>query len=190
MIVHLVTHAHTQQEPAVDSRSWILSAQGVAQAEALAHASFWPDVTALITSSEPKTRLTAQAVLARYRLPVAEDAHFDELFRSGWVDDYDAAVAQALNEPEQAFPGWETAKSAQQRAIEGLDGLVARFGSQEIAIIGHGLSFSLLRAWLLQQPTVNLQEWRSLPFGAWATVDMARRCIVRDFPFAAGKRSA
>lgn len=77
--------------------------------------------------------------------------------------------------------GWEAACSAQQRARAALEGIETRFDAQAVAIVGHGLSLSLLRAWFLKQKHVNFDEWQRLPFAAWARVDTTQRLIVQDF---------
>jgi broad specificity phosphatase PhoE len=211
MIVHLLTHAHTHQQPAVDSRHWALSDVGKAQAAALIQAPIWARVCALVVSSEPKTRLTAEPVAEHYNLPIYVDARFDELQRGGWIDDYAATVTAAFAAPTESIAGWETATSALSRALDALADWEAQASHSappgdargEIAIVGHGLSLSLLRAWFLthaaldsaaeravniNQVYVDADEWRRLPFGAWATFDTEARRIVQDFAYGEAAR--
>lgn len=208
MIVHLLTHAHTHQQPAVDSRHWALSDVGKAQAAALIQAPIWTHVRALVVSSEPKTRATAEPVAEHYNLPIYVDARFDELKRGGWIEDYAATVAAAFAAPSESIAGWETATAALSRALDALADWEAQYPQSappdeargEIAIVGHGLSLSLLRAWFLAavpesaaagvnldavstNAYVDVEEWRRLPFGAWATVDTGARRIVQDFAY-------
>lgn len=185
MLLHLVTHAHTRQEPAVDARGWVLSEMGVQQAQALAEAAFWADVEQVVISSEPKTRLTAQPVVARYGLPVRMDARLDELRRVGWIEAYGETVRQVFAHPQRSIGGWESAADAQTRCVAAVDDLMVRFAGGNVAIVGHGLTLSLLRAWYLGQKTVDWDAWNRLPFGAWATLDLSQprggHVLLQDF---------
>jgi broad specificity phosphatase PhoE len=86
--LYLITHAHTQIDPAVDAAHWQLSPTGQAQADALAALPFWAKVDRILVSSEVKTYLTIAPVLARRTIPVTADSRFDEVQRAGWVEDY------------------------------------------------------------------------------------------------------
>ncbi|MEZ4836621.1 MAG: histidine phosphatase family protein [Caldilineaceae bacterium] len=149
-MLYLITHAHTQQQRDVDAATWTLSERGGQQAATLAREQFWANVTRIVLSSEPKTRLTVEPVLAARDLPVTVDARFNELKRpAAWTDDYVAAVAAAFDRPHESVNGWEAAAAAQARFIHGIEDLCQRFPNGTFALVGHGLTFSLYRrpAW-------------------------------------------
>lgn len=171
-VLTLITHAHTQAIPAVDARGWALSAVGERQASILAQRPFWPSVDQLVLSSEPKTALTVQPVTAQRSIPVQIDARFDELKRGGWVDDYDACVEQAFAEPDKPAGEWEAADVALARFLAGITDLRHRYRGQHVALVGHGLTFSLYRCYLLEQPVVDFSDWQRLSFAAVATVEL------------------
>ena len=188
MLLRLITHAHTQQEPAVDATRWRLSDAGREQAAALAQLSFWANVDRVVLSSEPKTRLTAQPVLDARALPVTVDARFDELHRPGWVNDYVGRVQQCFAHAHQAAVDWEPATAALARVRAGIADLHAQFPAQTFALVGHGLTLSLYRAHLLDQYRdgqiyVKLADWRALPFAAVALAEVGggRAVLRRDF---------
>lgn len=186
MRLYLITHAHTQQEPTVDAPRWRLSNTGRAQAAALAREPLWADVDRIVLSSEPKTQLTVEPVLAARDLPLTVDARFDELHRPGWVGDYVGRVAHCFAHPRQAAVDWEPATDALARFRDGIADLHAQFPKQTLALVGHGLTLSLYRAHLLNQYRegaiwVRLLDWRALVFAAVARVEgEAEQAVLRQ----------
>jgi broad specificity phosphatase PhoE len=154
----------------------------------LLSAPFWSGVAAIVVSSEPKARLTAEPAAARFGLPIYVDARLDELRRGAWIEDNAATVAQPLAAPQVSVRDWESAASALSRAQEALAAWQAKFGTGELAVVGHGISLSLVRAWILGRSHVDIHEWQTLPFGAWATVDFQKQKIIRDFVFGDSSR--
>lgn len=185
-LLYLITHAHTQAEPAIDSSRWRLSTQGERQAELLAQQPFWAQVDRIILSSEPKTRLTVAPLLALRPLPVTVDARFDELVRPGWVEEYESRVAQAFANPTQPAGAWEPASHALNRVLAGVADLCTQWAGQTLALVGHGLTLSLYRAHLLGQSHVLLADWRQLSFAAVAVADPVDGRLLQDFQAVAG----
>jgi len=178
--LYLIAHACTRQVPNTDATLWQLDELGLAQAAALARQPFWDEVDRLLLSSEPKTRLTVAPLLQNRELPVEEDARFDELNRTPeWTDDYTARVAELFGSPLESIAGWEPAATALSRFCAGIDFWASRHPEETIALVGHGLTFSLYRAHLLCLSTVPLQDWQNLSFAAVACVQNAQ--IVADF---------
>jgi broad specificity phosphatase PhoE len=183
----LITHAHTQQQPNVDAATWTLSERGRTQAQILAGQPFWDRVDRVVLSSEPKTRLTVNAVLSACPLPVTVDARFDELIRTAeWTEDYVGRVAQVFAHPHASIHGWEAANQALARFLAGIESLQGQCVGETLALVGHGLTFSLYRAHLLSRTHVDLDEWRSLSFAAVAQVDLQSQKLVADFVPVAG----
>jgi broad specificity phosphatase PhoE len=182
----LITHAHTHQQPGVNPATWMLSETGLAQAQILASQPFWDRVDRIVLSSEPKTRLTVDAVLRTRPLPVIVDARFDELIRTGWTYDYAGRVAEVFAHPNVSIEGWEAAQHALTRFLAGIETLHQQFAGETLALVGHGLTLSLYRANLLGQERVDLEEWRTLSFAAFAQVDVEAGRLVNDFYPVAG----
>lgn len=177
----LITHAHTQVDPATDAVTWRLSAAGEAQAAALADQPFWATVDRILVSSEAKTRLTIAPLLAERSLPVTADARFDEAARPGWCDDYAARVAAFFADPTRSAGGWERAEAALARFLAGIAAHVPAAGGEHVALVAHGLVLSLYRAYLLGLATAPFDDWRRLEFAAVAQVDLAGPALVQDF---------
>lgn len=182
----LITHAHTQVQQQQEARQWALSAAGQQQAKRLATLPLWHEVAAIVLSSEWKTRLTVEVVLTQHPLPVLVDARFDELQRPGWVDDYAAQVRRAFAAPTQAAGAWEPAAAALARFRAGIADLCAQFAGATLALVGHGLTFSLYRAYLLGYEQVRFADWQQLSFAAMALVDPAAEQWLADFQPVAG----
>lgn len=178
--LYLITHALTRQIPDVDAARWQLSDVGRLQAEKLARQPFWQTVDRLLLSSEPKTRLTVAPFLQGATIPVEVDARFDELKRTPeWIGDYTARVAETFRRPRESVAGWEPAADALARFRAGISDWKARHPQETLALVGHGLTFSLYRAHLLGRSTVALRDWQRLPFAAVACVENYR--IIQDF---------
>ncbi len=85
--------------------------------------------------------------------------------------------------------GWEPVSAALARFHSGIADLwpiTPPTPHAEIVLMGHGLTFSLYRAFLLGQERVNLEDWRSLSFCAMAQVDLMTQTLVADFTPIAG----
>jgi broad specificity phosphatase PhoE len=182
----LITHAHTQVQQQHDARQWVLSAAGQQQAERLATLPLWHDVERIVLSREVKTRLTIETVLAQHNLPVVVDAQFDELYRPGWVEAYALQVQRAFAEPTQPAGEWEAAAAALARFQMGIANLCTQFSGSTLALVGHGLTFSLYRASLLGYSHVRFEEWQQLSFAAVALVDPVAHRLLEDFQPVAG----
>lgn len=183
--LYLITHACTQQIPDVDAARWQLNGVGRLQAEELARQPFWQAVDRLLLSSEPKTRLTVAPFLQATTIPVEVDARFDELKRTPeWIGDYTARVAETFRRPRESVAGWEPAADALARFRAGISDWKARHPQETLALVGHGLTFSLYRAHLLGRSAVALRDWQRLPFAAVACVENDR--IIQDFAVPTG----
>lgn len=186
MNIYLITHAQTQMDRDTDVRQWKLSAVGERQAEALARQPFWDTVTCIVHSSEEKTRLTVEPVITQRGLPTWTEGRFDELRRPGWSENYVEQVAEAFAHPERSSGDWEPAREALDRFRDGMTLLRKRFVSETVAVVGHGLTFSLYRARLLGHPQPRLEEWKKLSFVSVAQVNLLTERLIQDFEPVAG----
>lgn len=188
MRAYLITHVATAQQRARDATQWGLSDAGRAQAAALAAASFWATVEQVIVSSEAKAFLSVASVVADRGLPVWVDSRLDELRRGRWVDGYSAQVAEMLAHPNSSVGEWEAASAALERVCGALAMIERRFAGKTVALVGHGLTLSLLRAHYLGLARVRYDDWVRLPFGAVAAVELPGGRWIQDFPLAESVR--
>lgn len=181
MKIYLITHAHTEQMPEVAVDGWRLSARGEEQARKLAAAPFWANVDRVVVSSEPKALATVADVVNARRLSVWIDSRFDELRRSGWCENYGEQVAAVFAEPSRSVNGWEAAEAVRARVRTGLADLQSRFAGETLALVGHGLCLSLLRAAILGQATVDFSAWQRLIFGTYGSISLDPPRLLEDF---------
>jgi broad specificity phosphatase PhoE len=182
MRIYLITHAHTEQLPDVPSDAWRLSARGQEQAAELARAPFWDEVDRIVVSSEPKSLLTIADIATNRNLPVWIDSRFDELRRGGWSEDYARQVAALFAEPESSIGGWESAAGVRERAWQGFVELQHRFGDERVALVGHGLCLSIVRAAVVGKTHVDFSDWQRLRFADYATVELGNPSrLLADF---------
>ncbi|MEM7130108.1 MAG: histidine phosphatase family protein [Chloroflexota bacterium] len=182
MKIYLIRHAHTQQVPDSPAAQWALSAEGYQQAQRLAQLSFWSQVTCIIHSTEIKTRLTVEPTIEQWGLPSWSEGRFDELRRPGWFEgDYNRQVAQVFAQPQESIGDWESAQGALERVQDGMTLLRKRFVTETVAVIGHGLIFSLYRAYLLGYPNARVEDWHQLQFASTAQVNLLTERLLQDF---------
>jgi broad specificity phosphatase PhoE len=187
MRVYLITHAHTEQIPGVAADAWRLSTRGNEQAAALAAAPFWTHVDRVVVSAEPKTWWTIAEIVEMRQLPVWVDSRFDELRRTEWIEDYAGQVAEVFAHPTRSVAGWEAADAALKRLEKGIADLQHRFARETLALVGHGLTFSLLRAKLLGLSHADHSAWQRLSFGSYAYICLNPQAILEDFAQSADK---
>lgn len=183
MRIYLITHAHTEQAPDVAIDHWMLSMKGIDQTRELAKQSFWGDVDRVVISSEAKTYLTIAEVARARSLPIWVDSRFDELRRSGWIEDYSRQVCAVFAEPSRSVGNWESVDHVRQRAVSGLAALQARCSGQTLALVGHGLCLSILRAEALGLGQVDFSAWQRLSFGSFASITLNPLALLSDFSY-------
>lgn len=182
-LLYLIRHAATRPEPDRPAAEWLLSEDGFFAAGALAGRRFWPEIGHIYTSTEPKAIATAAPAAQLWRLPSEPLPGLDEVRRGGFVDDYDAQVQRFFEEPAQNVGEWESAEAARTRAVSALQDLLARHPGENLALVGHGLLWSLLRSHLLGHETVAPDEWRAIAMpdvAVWRRED-GRWQMLQDF---------
>lgn len=172
-MIYLVRHARTQPTNEEAAR-WPLSDEGRQQAALLADHPCWRDIAAIISSPEQKALDTARPAAERHNLPLHIDERLRELRRPAvWVSQerYEQIVFQVFAEPERSIAGWEPADAVLRRMLAALNEALATRPEQSVALVGHGLAFSLLLANLQGLPQPSLDAWRAIPFAAVAAID-------------------
>ncbi len=182
-LLYLVRHAATQPNPDQHAGEWTLSEAGFLAAGVLAGRRFWPEIDRVITSTEFKSYATVAPALELWGLSHEAWSDFDEVKRGGYIEDYTARVADFFAHPDHSPDAWETATAALQRAITGLHRALHAYHDSNIALVGHGLLWSLLRARLLGLSHVNPAEWAAvaMPDVAVWRVENDTITLLQDF---------
>ncbi len=162
MIVSLVRHAQTHINPNLPAKNWSLTPDGLKAAQQLSQDRLWSNLDRIITSQEKKAILTASYIAKKHHLKFEMSAKLNEVRRGGFISNYEERVKLFFNNPSLTVDEWETANSAQKRGIDEVNRLLSQSSSTHVAIVGHGLLFSLIRAYWLKQSLVNINEWKAI----------------------------
>jgi broad specificity phosphatase PhoE len=146
---HLLLIKHSLPEPiaGLDANTWRLSEVGRRRCTALAErvAPYAPKI--IVTSQEPKAGETGELVGRALGLPVESGPDLHEHDRRGvpWLgqDEFETAVRQFFDRPDDLVFGRETAHSAGFRFSRAVEAAVTRHPTGTIAIVAHGTVISL-----------------------------------------------
>ncbi|HYF76097.1 MAG TPA: histidine phosphatase family protein [Symbiobacteriaceae bacterium] len=183
-LLYLVRHALTRPDPARNMAEWELDPAGAADLARLAALPVWAGAgQRIVCSSEPKARLTAEAIRAAYGLPpVAAYDELREIKKAGWTDRHDEVMADLFARPDEpALPGWETAAQAGARFGGCVARILAESAGADLVLVSHATVLSIYVAALLGQDRVQYEDWRSIGFPDYAVVDVGARRIIQPF---------
>jgi phosphoribosyl-AMP cyclohydrolase len=143
----LIKHSLPEIDPSRPAHEWPLSAQGRARCRELARqvAELSPAIVA--SSPEPKAVQTAQILAERLRLPmeVVEGLEEHDRRNAGWMSrgQFEASVQEFFRQPHKRVLGAESADEAHRRFKRALEGVLAGYAGQNIAVVAHGTVISL-----------------------------------------------
>ena len=147
-----------------------LSAEGVAQAAALAGALAARPIRAVLSSPVQRAQETAAPIAARHGLPVLTDAGLDELDFGAWMGmTFDALAADPAWDTWNRYrslaptPGGETMAAAQARALGAVARVRAAVPDGEAVLVGHSDVLKAVLAHLLGTPLDLLQRIELAP---------------------------
>jgi len=178
--LYLVRHPATTVDRLCPPEEWQLSDEGGRQLDALLRQPFWRQVRHVYSSTEPKAATVAQKAAGTHGLPFSLHDDLRELRRAGFVAEYERMVQSVFEMPRREVGGWESLESALGRVWSFLSQVAAR-GMLPAAVVSHGLVLSAVRAKLLGRESPDLDEWRELPFGVVAQVDISKWQLLKDF---------
>lgn len=194
--LYLVRHAAPVQDYSQPADQWPLSTEGRHEAEALAREPFWGEVRAIYSSPEIKALSTVEPAARRLGLPPRLIPCLAEVQRPPGqrFEDYQEVVRQYLATPKGNLHGWEPNARARGRVgacvYRLLDPAQNPEAAGPLAIVGHGLTLTLLLATILNEAP-SFEIWKSMAMPDWARVEVRTEgCLVRGsvvVPFS-GKR--
>ena len=178
----LVRHAQVRLDPELPPRSWELTAEGRAAAERLARLPVFAGVEAVVTSPEPKARVTAEPIAKAAGVELRVEQELREAERGpAPVDNRARFIAQVDAWLGGApVPGWEARDDAAARIVACVARLLEEL-TGDIALVSHGTVLSLYLAWLRGEDRVALAEWEAIPLPAVAVVDPSARRILEPW---------
>ena len=141
----LVRHSVPEVDPAQSAEAWPLSEEGRRRCGPLAVRLAVHEPTAIVSSTEPKARETAELVGTELGLEVREDAALRETARRtvSWLkpEEFRRAVRTLFEHPDEVVFGEESASGALARFSAAVDEL-----SEETVVVSHGTVISLYAA--------------------------------------------
>lgn len=155
--LYFITHAEVVIDPKVPVPDWPLSDIGRTRHEGGTRAPYAQNITAVYSSDERKARDGAEILAQARGLPVqvVEPLHENDRSATGFLpkEDFERVADQFFAQPDVSVRGWETARDAQSRIVQAVQGIAgADTSTGDIAIIAHGGVGALLLAHALAEP--------------------------------------
>lgn len=120
-----------------------------------------PAHAAWFSSPEPKALATAR-LLTDEPVEVVDDLREHERRSTDWLADFESVVRRAFEHPEvPAYDGWEPLARTRERVVRAVDGIRDQHPGHDIVLVGHGTSWTLVRAELTGRPP-DLEWWSRL----------------------------
>lgn len=166
-----VRHAMAVPEEGVHPTAWHLDAAGAADAGRLAaRLEVAPNIGALVTSSEPKARETAEVIGEHWDAVVLVDERLREAARPWIGPGYRAVVHRYLRGERPA--GWEPHAEVAARVAAAVAEATERAAGGPVVVVSHGLALALHLGDRLGQRFDRESFWSGLAFpDAWALDD-------------------
>lgn len=157
----LITHPDVFIDPNQAIDKWKLSEKGIDRARALLNKSFWKDVSAIYSSTEPKAKTVAEMAGQKYNIPVIENENLVEIDRSstGFMpyEKFMDTVRDFFKNPDESCRGWESARAARKRVSLATEEIMQKNNENNIVLLGHGAAFALLISYIKSmEPTFDL----------------------------------
>lgn len=150
-----------------------LNARGFKQAQSLAQNLRAEPINAIYSSDLLRARQTAEPLRAGTDIPLHLDKRLREIHQGEWeglhFDEIRTRYRQAWERRKKqpldvAPPGGETVGQVRQRVLEASRDILARYPSDHVAIISHGLPLAILRIQVASLPIETV--WDHVPSNA------------------------
>ena len=169
----LVRHSISRQQPEVSSHTWELTAEGRARCTPLAERlrSYQPAV--IVTSGEPKTIQTGEAIGQLLGLPVETERGLGEHKRDhapyfDSPDEFRATIHQLLAQPDKLIYGEDTGDEARTRFQTAVNRLLANHKGKTVIAVTHGTVMALFLAHVAAVEPVEF--WQTLGMPAYVVL--------------------
>jgi broad specificity phosphatase PhoE len=176
-----VRHSMAVPEESVHPTQWHLDARGVADAAKLAaRLEVTSGIGALVTSTEPKARETADAIGERWGVSAVPDPRLREAIRPWIGPGYRAVVHRYLR--GELPEGWEPHTAVAARVAAAVADATHAAAGLQVVIVSHGLALAVHLGERLGTAFDRESFWSGLTFpDAWAldSADMLHRPLAR-----------
>ncbi len=169
-----VRHSIVKQQPEVSSHHWILAPEGEARCILLAEKLKPYAPAVVVTSEEPKARLTGEITARHLGLPTETEHGLHEHLRHSEpytsADAFRANIHALLTRPDERVFGEESGAVARQRFEQAVQNILARHPGQTVAAVTHGTVLSL---YLAQHARLDpVAYWQSIGMPAYIVLSL------------------
>jgi broad specificity phosphatase PhoE len=163
----LVRHAKPRLDPSRPASQWTLSDEGEEASRRLGERLAGEEITAVLTSSEPKAHSTAWIVGERLGIDVTPVADLGEHRREsvGWLRprEFRDAARRLFERPDERVFGEEAAHEARARFENALQTRLVQLPPGDVVVVAHGAVITLF-----VDALCGLDD----PFAFWAGLEM------------------
>lgn len=154
--IYFITHPEVIKDLSQPVNQWKLSEEGKDRLKKLAQEDFWNRVQHIFSSKEIKSIQTAEILSEITKIPTEVFPNLQENYRTDELleeKEYKTIFKRFFNYPKDSVRGWETASDAQKRIIGAISAIDELYPDlKTIAIIGHGVTGTLLLCNMLEHP--------------------------------------
>jgi broad specificity phosphatase PhoE len=175
-----VKHSLPQIVENVPARKWKLSADGKVRAQLLAERlqSYQPEI--VVSSIEPKAVETAEIIAhaRNLKMQIMQDLHEHDRSNVAYLsrDEFESAVQNFFDHPNELVFGNETANQSHQRFHNAVNAVLNKFINQTIVIIAHGTVISLFVS--RRTGASDFSLWSELGLPSFVVLDMQSNTLV------------
>jgi broad specificity phosphatase PhoE len=184
--IFFITHPDVVIDPSVPVPDWPLNERGQARVRAMIVHPWARGVRRIFASSERKARDAAQILangLGLSGYSIIDDLGENDRSATGYLakEEFEDTANAFFAHPQQSVRGWEPAVAAQARIVGAVEQIVSQgSGGDDLAIIGHGGTGTLLYCHLAGLPIDRRYDQPVTNGGNWFAFDRASRKLLHD----------
>jgi broad specificity phosphatase PhoE len=162
VMLHLVRHAHSAQDPTLPSWEWSLAEGAETGTERLRASGALPANALWVSSTETKALATARLLTAADLLQ--EDDLREARRDPAWLplEEFHRLVLRSFAEPDRSVrEGWEPLSVTQARVVTSAHAAMGRSDGRDVVLVGHGTAWTMLVAALTEEPP-DIEAWEAM----------------------------
>jgi broad specificity phosphatase PhoE len=168
--IYFLRHFKPHMDKCKPVAEWGLDKEGKAEMQKLLNQDRFKDLKNVLTSPEPKAKISAEAFHKKYGIPITLVSEVSEVDRSkaGYIEgDYTRIVESYLTESEDFEYDWEDINQVKERIKK----FVKILENKEfnVLVVSHGMYLSLMLSEYFNKEVVEF--WKNLKFGQILEVD-------------------
>jgi len=177
-----IRHAKTKVDKEIPIENWVLTEEGIKQAQGVANISDFHDADLLISSDEEKAYLTLRPLADKLGKKILKVSELGEIKRPNseklTLEQYEAMKVKIFQDLNYSDYDWETANSALSRFKQAIEKIDNKYANKKIIICAHGTVMTLYFASLAGEMNDLMKRWKGLEFGAVGIIKNKK--LIRD----------